>query len=220
MPSAKKRHKKKKSWRKAVQKAMRQATEEEASRRYGTDEPVFNYRWEHVKAVVTLALRLADLTSADREVIEAAAWLHDVCKGEGENHPEAGARFARRFLPQTDFPTEKIERVARAIERHIGLWRDKPLKDLEAQVLWDADKLAKIGLTAAFHFSGGTLAKGKPQTTRDLIANGRDADWQEKTVASMHTEPAHRAAQKRLQAYNNLWSTLEAELNGDDLTGS
>ena len=199
---------------------MRQAAEEEASRRYGTDEPVFNYRWEHVKAVVTLALRLADLTSADREVIEAAAWLHDVCKGEGENHPEAGARFARRFLPQTDFPTEKIERVARAIERHIGLWRDKPLKDLEAQVLWDADKLAKIGLTAAFHFSGGTLAKGKPQTTRDLIANGRDADWQEKTVASMHTEPARRAAQKRLQAYNNLWSTLEAELNGDDLTGS
>lgn len=197
---------------------MRQATEEEALKRYGTREPVFNYRWQHVKAVVTLALKLADLTGADREVIEAAAWLHDVCKGEGENHPEEGARFARCFLPKTDFPSEKIERVAGAIESHIGLWRDKPLKNLEAQVLWDADKLAKLGLTAAFHWTGGTLAKGKPQSTEDLIANGRDADWQEKTVASMHTEPARRAAQKRLKAYKQLWNNLEAELRGDDLT--
>ena len=218
MPSGKKRNKKKKSWRKAVQKAMRKSTEEEALERYGTREPLFNYRWEHVKAVVTLTLKLADLTGADREVIEAAAWLHDVCKREGENHPEAGAQFARRFLPKTDFPSQKIDSVARAIENHIGLWRNEPLQDLESQVLWDGDKLAKIGLTAAFHFTGGTLAKGQPKTTEDLIANGRDADWQEKTVASMHTEPARRAAQKRLEAYNQLWCTLEAELNGDDMT--
>lgn len=217
MPSAKKRNKKKKAWRKAVQKAMRQATEKEALKRYGTREPVFNYRWEHVKAVVTLTLKLADLTGADREVIEAAAWLHDVCKVEGEKHPEEGARFARNFLPKTDFPSQKIDRVARAIENHIGLWRNEPLQDLESQVLWDADKLAKIGLTAAFHWTGGTLSEGTPKSTEDLIANGRDADWQEKTVASMHTEPARRAAQKRLEAYNELWSALEAELNGDDL---
>ena len=220
MPSGKKCDKKKKSWRKAVQKAMRKATEEEALERYGTREPLFDYRWEHVKAVVTLALRLADLTGADREVIEAAGWLHDICKGEGENHPEEGARFARRFLPKTDFPPQKIDRVARAIENHMGLWRDEPLKDLESQVLWDADKLAKTGLTAAFHWTGGTLANGKPQNTEDLIANGREADWQEKTVASMHTEPARRAAQERLAAYNQLWSALEAELSGDDLTAS
>lgn len=197
---------------------MRKATEREAARRYGNTEPSFNYRWEHVTAVVTLANKLAALTGADAEIVEAAAWLHDVRKEEGGNHPREGAKFARKFLPQTDFPPEKIERVAQAIESHMGLWRDKPLTDLEAMVLWDADKLAKIGLTAAFHWTGGSLAGDKLQSLSDLIARGREASWQVKTVASMHTEPARRAAQARLQAYNQLWDELERELNGDDLT--
>ena len=51
----------------------------------------------------------------------------------------------------------------------------------------------------------------------EIIARGLGADWQEKTVASMHTEPARRAAQSRLAHYNWLWQSLEEELNGDDL---
>jgi hypothetical protein len=54
-------------------------------------------------------------------------------------------------------------------------------------------------------------------TTRDLIANGRDVDWQERTLASMHTAPARRAAAQRLQAFDELWDALEAELDGDDV---
>lgn len=213
----KKKAARRKPWREAVQAAMRKATEKEAQRRSGTKEPVFNYRWEHVTAVVTLAVRLAELTGADKEIVEAAAWLHDVRKEAGESHPREGAIFARKFLLKTDFPTEKIERVAQAIEAHMGLWRDKPLQRLEAQVLWDADKLAKIGLTAVFHWTGGDLAKGKSRTLDELIARGRSADWQAKTVASMHTEPARRAAEKRLAAYNWLWDELERELEGADL---
>src|SRR5690606_7903429 len=123
--------------------------------RLGTERVSFNYRWEHVTTVVTLALRLAELTGADAEIVEAAAWLHDVCKyTDGSRHPIAGADFARTFLPTTDFPPDKVEAVAAAIADHMGLWRDEPLAVLEAQVLWDADKLAKIGLTAVFHWAG------------------------------------------------------------------
>lgn len=210
-------NKKPKKWRRAARKAMHQATLREAARRYQTEEPVFNYRWEHVQAVVTLALKLADLTGADKEVVEAAAWLHDIRKDKKDNHPIAGAAFARRFLPKTDFPAEKIERVAQAIEDHMGLWRETPLDNLESQVLWDADKLAKIGLTAAFHWMGMGFAAGRQVTTYDLVGNGRTVDWQEKTVASMHTEPARQAARARLQAYNWLWDQLELELTAGDL---
>lgn len=206
-----------KEWRKAVKKAMRKATIKEAQQRYGTTQPVYNYRWEHVTAVVTLAVRLAQLTGADEEVVEAAAWLHDIAKDKGSNHPQLGAAYARKFLPKTTFPAEKIEQVAQAIEQHMGLWRSEPLEVLEAQVLWDADKLAKIGLTAAFHWTGMNLAEGKSKTTEELIANGRKTSWQEKTVASMHTAPAKRAAQARLQAYNQLWNELERELKGEDV---
>ncbi len=208
---------KKKDWRKATQKAMRQATERELVDRHGKVDPSFNYRWEHVTAVVTLAVRLAHLTDADPEVVEAAAWLHDVRKDTKDNHPMEGAKFARQILPKTDFPAAKIEQVARAIEEHMGLWRDEPLQMLESQVLWDADKLAKIGLTAVFHWTGGSLAGAKMRTLEDLIARGRSAAWQAKTVASMHTEPARRAAQARFAAYNWLWQELERELKGDDL---
>lgn len=207
----------KQEWHRAVKAVMRKATKNEAFERYGTVKPVFNYRWEHVKAVVVLAKKLAELTDADMEVVEAAAWLHDVRKDTGNKHPQEGAKFARQFLPNTDFPDEKIERVALAIEEHMGLWRDEPLQMLESQVLWDADKLAKIGLTAVFHWLGGDMAKRRPRTTKDIIKNGSSVDWQEKTVASMHTEPAKKAARKRLETYNQLWDGLHMELNGDDL---
>jgi uncharacterized protein len=208
-----------KDWRKAVKKAMRNATEQEALQRYKTARPVFNYRWEHVKAVATLARRLAKLNRADMDVVEAAAWLHDVAKGEGPDHPRAGAEFARHFLAKTTFPSHKIERVARAIEEHMGLWRDEPLASLESQVLWDADKLAKIGLTAAFHWTAMSLAAGRKSSTRDMITSGRDAGWQRKTVESMHTDAGRRAAEQRLRSFNALWDRLEVELNGDDLVG-
>lgn len=205
-------------WRTAARDAMHAATLTELRGRHGTDQVSFNYRWEHVTVVAALALRLAALTGADAETVEAAAWLHDVCKfSHGEQHPQAGAAFARAFLPTTDFPPAKIDAVAAAIADHMGLWRDEPLTVLESQVLWDADKLAKIGLTAVFQWMGGRLAGSEMRTMADLIARGRKVDWQAKTVASMHTEPARRAAAARLVAYRDLYDALERELGGDDL---
>jgi uncharacterized protein len=199
---------------------MYQATVDEAVKRYGNAEPLFNYRWEHVRAVHTLALKLARLTGADMEIVEAAAWLHDVAKEQGRAHPQAGAAYARRFLPQTDFPSEKIAAVAEAIADHMGLWRDEPLERLESQVLWDADKLAKLGLTAAFHWTGMNFAEADALTMEEIIARGEDVDWQKRTVRSMHTAPARRAAVQRLNAFNELWENLASELNGDDLYGA
>ncbi len=208
------------AWREAARARMYAATLAELRGRLGTEQVSFNYRWEHVTTVVALALRLAKLTGADAEIVEAAAWLHDVCKfSHGNRHPQAGAAEARAFLPTTDFPPHKIEAVAEAIAEHMGLWRDEPLTVLEAQVLWDADKLAKIGLTAVFHWAGGWLAGKEMRTLDALIARGRDADWQVKTVASMHTAPARRAAAVRLAAYEELYDALAAELAGDDLVG-
>ena len=163
-------------------------------------EPPFNYRWEHVTTVVTLALKLAELVGADRDIVEAAAWLHDITKRDGEVHAQSGAAFARSFLSQTDFPPEKIEQVARAIADHKGLWLDQPLTEM------------------AFHWTGMALAGDGTTTMADLIAGSRIARWQEKTVASMHTEPARRAARSRFVAYNRLWAELDAELKGDDIS--
>ncbi len=188
------------------------------SRKNGKSRRVsFNYRWEHVKSVVVAAVKLAELVGADKEIVEAAAWLHDIAKNEGNGHAAAGARFARAFLVETDFPRKKIKRVAQAIDQHVGLWVDEPLSNLEAEVLWDADKLTKLGTTAAVHFTGLFMTRAESLTTVKLIRRARDADWQELTVKSMHTEPARRAAKARLKRYRKFWDSLEAEIRGQDI---
>jgi putative nucleotidyltransferase with HDIG domain len=206
-----------KDWRKAVRKAMHAAALKEVKQRHGVVKASFNYRWEHVTAVVAVARKLAELIGADVEIVEAAAWLHDILKETGVSHPAEGAAFAREFLPQTNFPPEKIEAVATAIADHIRLRRDEPLTNLESMALWDADKLTKMGLTAAFHNTGLTLAAHKTMRMTDLIRRGRNNGWQRKTINSLHTEPARQAAKKRIRAFNKLWDNLEKELNGDDL---
>ena len=202
-------------WRKAAKQAMKEASEN----REDSGKESFNYRWEHVQAVVTTAVALAKQTNGDVEIVEAAAWLHDIRKETREQHPVEGAKIARQLLPNTDFPAEKIAAVALAIEEHMGLWRDVPLENLESQILWDADKLTKIGLTAVFHWTSNRIQKEKQFTTFDMIENGRAAEWIPKTVASMHTKPAQRAAKKRYAAFLKVWEQLEAELAGEDLGG-
>jgi uncharacterized protein len=169
----------------------------------------FNHRWEHVQEVVSLALWLAVNTGADPSAVEAAAWLHDICKMQPQ-HAWAGAAEAEHVLADLDFPPAKIPIVVAAIRQHEGLYRpagSEPLQPLEASVLWDADKLSKIGVQAlAFSLSapytaGKTLAERRTyieQFVRTVLA---------KTVRSMHTEPARCMAQMR---YRAMVAALEA----------
>ena len=209
----------KKNWRNAARKLAYQATLEEADRRWGKRALRFNYRWEHVQLVVQLALRLADLTGADGEIVEAAAWLHDVHKqGRDDDHGRKGAAAARQFLVGTDFPPGKINAVADAIAKHVGLFTKKPVKPLEAAVLWDADKLSKLGATAVLHFSGQQIAT-KGASTEQLLKRNRDQGWQPAALRSFHTRPAQIAGQRRWEAYQEFWERLRRELDGDDLYG-
>ncbi len=205
------------AWREAVKTAAREATLAEARNRRGVEETCFNYRWEHVQAVVRLALRLAELTGADGEIVEAAAWLHDICKrGRDDDHGDEGAVAAREILHSTDFPAGKIDAVADAIAKHVGLWVDEPVEPLEAAVLWDADKLSKLGATAVLHLAGQKIENGEA-TTEYLLARLTDQPWQPEAVRSFHTGPAREAGEKRLEVYRTFWEQLARELQGSDL---
>ena len=180
-------------WQNAVRKAARSAAEKEAAIDvYDASPPrtiSFNYLWEHVRAVAALADKLGQILEADLEVLEAAAWLHDVTKVDGEQHAATAAEFARQLLTKTDFPKNKIDQVARTIADHVGLWRDKPLSNLHSQILWDADKLSKLGLTFSVHLTGMVAAGNKPTSTRELIISALESSRQKKTIQCLHTQP-------------------------------
>ncbi len=204
-------------WREVVRNAAYEASISHMRARRDGDAFHYNYRWEHVRAVVRLAVRLAALTGADPEIVEAAAWLHDVAKGHAIDHGQAGAEAARRILAATAYPPQKIPAVAHAIAQHVGLWRDQHVEPLEAAVLWDADKLSKLGATAVLHFTANLADQGQGDT-EVLIGALPGEDWQPRTVESLHTAPARAAGEKRLAAYRAFCHRAAREYGGDDLT--
>ena len=212
------------AWREVVRSAAEEAAIAGSGAYWGENRVALrtclpNYRWEHVQAVVRLAIRLAELTGADREIVEAAAWLHDIAKPHSRDHGRDGAIAARKILAQTDFPPHKVRAVAEAIEKHVGLFTDEPVEPLEAAVLWDADKLTKVGATAVLHFVVYKVIKGGGTTLR-LLEWLPAADWQEGTVRSFNTAPARAAGRKRLQVYRAFCQQAILEFDGDDLLAS
>jgi putative nucleotidyltransferase with HDIG domain len=208
-----------KHWRTAAQQAARQAAEQEAERRGCI---ALDYRWEHVQAVVTTALRLAEKLGADQEIVEAAAWLHDVAKdthnkSEQEHHGHAGARLARSILADSDFDPGKIEAVAEAIIKHVGLVSEQLVEPLEAAVLWDADKLTKLGNVGALHATVLGVQEERVTCTPDVSQWVYPPDLWARIAASINTAPARQAAQARLLASGALARRLDQEWSAADL---
>ena len=203
-------------WRKAVRTAAKEAAQIEDRKRSDGERVFFAYRWEHVQAVVRLALRLAEQTGADSDVCEAAAWLHDVAKPYSRDHGRDGAHLARSILEGTNFPTAKVDRVADAIAKHVGFVHDEPVEPLEAAVLWDADKLSKLGATIVLHGLGYLLVEGK--TTMEKLVRDLSVDsWGTDIADNLNTAPAQVAGRARLETYRAFCRNIFREWDGDDL---
>ena len=208
------------------QTICRQQAEERAvqeartSWKINPEQPIpFNYRWEHVQEVVRLALWLAPQLNADGEIVEAAAWLHDMAKGQPK-HAQVGAVEAERILAKTEFHTAKIVAVGHTIRHHEGLFRPATasvLEPVEAAILWDADKLSKLGVQAlAFLLSAQYLA-GMTLSERRLDCEKYVQNTLNRTVASMNTPPARQLAEQRYQhmlTMLNTWAGEELLYNG------
>lgn len=214
------------AWREACIAAARVQAEAEARAVWklppGAPLP-FDNRWEHVSQVQAMAMRLGRAVGADLDVVEAAAWLHDVRKQE-PSHGEAGAKAAAEILAATDFPAHKIEAVAQAIRVHVGLYRAAdapPLTPVEAAVLWDADKLSKIGALAIMHTLSTANVQGKNLAERWHYIVRFTEEVLPRTLRSMNTKPGRRMAARRYRsmlALLSLWAREAQEL-GIDLQG-
>ena len=128
----------------------------EARRYYEGADVVHDF--DHVLRVLALAERIGRAEEADLEVVQAAVLLHDVEREQAEaaglDHAAHAAGRAREILAGQ--PPAKVEAVAHAIAVHRFRTRQKPAT-LEAQVLFDADKLdviGAVGVARAFAYAG------------------------------------------------------------------
>lgn len=110
----------------------------------------WSHDWDHTMRVYNLSLHIGQKESADLEILQIAAILHDVwrkyqdeCRGK-ICHAEKWAEIARELLPKFFISPEKIEKIVHCIVSHRSRGTNIP-KSLEAKILFDADKLDSIG---------------------------------------------------------------------------
>ncbi|RDE17824.1 MAG: hypothetical protein C4K49_00795 [Candidatus Thorarchaeota archaeon] len=199
-----------------LRQSARAARNEWVETQSSSDEPLFDYRYDHVSQVVVTAKRLAVLTGADMEVTMMASWLHDMAKpgiGGGENHGDASAALAREILLREDVSQTTVDKVCDAIRKHVGLTLNEPLAPLEAQVLWDADKIVKLGLVGFIHYIINGIKLRPGMDMAEIADEIRDfIPLAEKIAASMNTLPGKGMAATRLEHLKMVSGYLDREI--------
>jgi len=109
------------------------------------------YRFNHIRNVVDLAVEIAEREGANVDITRVAALFHDIAKLEVDQdiHAEEGARIAREYLTtHGDYPQSFVDQVCAAVRDHS--YQDS-LENLpmETQCLVEADILDKVGAHGA-----------------------------------------------------------------------
>jgi hypothetical protein len=153
----------------------------------------------HGQRVARTALDIASAIDADgsREVLAAAAMLHDLAKG-GPQHAARGAKRAYKLLKGHVSPTER-EQIRQIILNHNNRGARTKLSTA-VRIVQDADLLDHFGPTAvwAAAYRGGVFAQPV-----DLIlrAQDRDGEGRERRQMSalLNFEPSRAMFEDRMR---------------------
>ena len=194
-----------------------------------TDDISDGHDFDHTCRVVKHALDLCDqIPHADRRIVHLAAILHDVARPQefqsqgAVDHAAAGAVIARSFLLQHTTP-EIADRVADAIAQHRYRSGVRPAT-IEAQILYDADKLdslGAVGIARAFMFAakaGAKLHNSAEVAIASPAYSAEDTAYREylvklsKLPGNMLTEPGKRFAENLAGFMKSFFNQLNTEI--------
>ncbi len=169
---------------------------------------------------------------ADPLVVQAACYLHDLVNLP-KDHPQRhlasrqSAQLACIQLSTADFPSEKLEALAHAIEAHSFSAAIKPTS-IEACIVQDADRLDALGAVglARLFYTAGRMGSALAHPD-DVLAQRRAGDDKRYALdhialklsdlpASMQTEAGRLIGQQRLQQLLDFRAAFALEWSGDD----
>lgn len=138
-------------------------TIDQARAYYQAADPVHDFA--HILRVLALAERIGRAEGADLEILRAAALLHDAsgsapAAGRAAHHL-ASADFARAVLQAEGWPEARIAAVQHCIRAHRFRGSEAP-QTLEAQILFDSDKLDVLGAIGAARAAAYAALAGQP----------------------------------------------------------
>ena len=210
-------------------------TVDEARQWYDPADPVHGF--DHVLRVLRLAERLARELGADLEVVRAAALLHDASgaapsaqEGERLRHEHDSAALAAEVLAGEGWAPGRIEAVLHCIRAHRFRGTERPAS-LEAQVLFDADKLDVMGAFGAARTIGYAVQAGQPiyaapserfLRTGETEAGEPHSAYHEylfklrRVRERLCTDAARRLGERRHAALEAFFAQMEAEAKGKE----
>lgn len=180
-----------------------------------------------------MAMRLGREMDADLVVLAAAALLHDIgrkiestSKG-GICHAEQGAVMAVPILEELGYPSEVITKICHCIRAHRYRNTCKP-ETVEAEILFDADKLdsiGAIGIGRAFLFAGqigSCLHNPELDHSSTASYSSQDSAYREFQVKmsrvrdQLLTPAGKKIAESRHQFMEVFFDQLNREIYGSD----
>ncbi len=199
---------------------------------YSQNDPVHGF--DHILRVYRMAERLAKAEGADLEVVRVAALLHDA-EGPGveasrEGHQHKSAVFARQILVAENWPEERIRAVEHCIRAHRFRDEREQPQTIEAQVLFDADKLDAIGAIGAVRSIAYAVMAEQPLHTEPslqfLQSGAKEPDephtpYHEhlfklsKLKERMFTKSGRALAEARHKFLENFFEQWQAELHAE-----
>lgn len=103
------------------------------------------HNFTHTKSVVEFAIKIAEeYDEVDTELIEVAAWWHDVGRLYHEIHEKLSAEMAYESLKNLNVEIKICQKVYNAIIFH--KWSMQP-QTIEGEIIRDADKLDFISIS-------------------------------------------------------------------------
>lgn len=147
---------------------------EKESRKLGAKYGYEPYEF-HLIPMRDYAVELAKKLSADAEIVEIAAWSHDIGSiiyGRAKYHL-TGVKIMGRKLLELNYPKKKINPVLHCILSHRSSNGIKP-KTIEAKIISDADAMSNFDniagiFKAAFVYEGQTQGEAKKTTKEKLV---------------------------------------------------
>ncbi|WP_435181685.1 HD domain-containing protein [Halorussus sp. AFM4] len=191
----------------------------------------------HAERVRDVALRLAGESegAVDRDVLAAAAWLHDIGRplertGEIADHDQWAAREAADLLATEGVATDSIDAVEHCIRAHSVRASSPEPETPEARLLFDADKLDAAGARGIVRLAcivgeRSGRAGERYAVIDDASAAGADApddpdvgllrEWARERLDALYTPAGRRLGESRWQFMEEFFAQFSDEIGVD-----
>ena len=180
---------------------VRQAVEDSERKFTGSKAAGPGHLWEHTVLVAGLAFGLAEDEGESPDLAAVAALFHDAGKFSGGRYhrddraeEEEAARLAREVLSESGMKVTEVGRIVRAVR---SLYLSGARRSKLADIVHDADFLAKFGLLGVAGFFVKSTLRGRNLEAAIINFLSKELTYAAVLPANMRTGPGRKMAVRK-----------------------